>query len=159
MEPMVIGPTGVAVICAMDAWSRFRAKHNIRDPFWDVQMENFSAKCERTVINGVECTTIHTEKPDKIQLEPGELDRYNDLRDKFMAAYIFSTDGYETLCRTQYKILKDWFLPCEDPNGQCSTECRYYHEDCSTSNIEKNYPSEFADIFEFIKEELEDKKC
>lgn len=152
----IVGETGSAIICAQEAWSRFRAKHGIRDPFWDVQMKNFSAKCEEVIINGVKCTQIHSERPDTIKLESGELERYNDLHDKFMAAYIFSTSGYETLCRTQYKILKDWFRPCEDPTGRCSFECLYYYEDCSIADRERNYPSEFADIFAFIKEELED---
>ncbi|MCM1323961.1 MAG: hypothetical protein NC218_07355 [Acetobacter sp.] len=151
---MVVGPVGAAIICAEEAWSRFRAEKGIRDPFWDVKMKNFGAKCEKVIIRGVECTQIHTDRPDIVHLEPGELERYNDLHDKFMAAYIFSIEGYDTLCRTQYKILKDWFRPCEGPDGQCSIDCKLYYEDCSQD--ERTYPSEFADIFEFVKKDLEE---
>lgn len=156
---MIVSGTNAAILCAEDAWQEFRKQQGIRDPFWDVKMKNFRAKCEKVVINGVECTQLHSDRPDLIKLEPGEVERYNDLHDKFMTAYIFATEGYETLCRTQYKILKDWFRPCEDPSGQCSLECIHYFEDCGKLDSERNYPAEFADIFNFIKKELRDEEC
>lgn len=153
---MVVGPVSAAILCAEDAWARFRAEQNIRDPFWDVEMKNFRAKTKKIVVNGVECTQIDTSKPNVVQLDPGEKERYRDLHDKFVATYIFSTSGFDTLSRTQYKHFCDWFRPCEDQSGQCSVDCLVYYEDCGRKkNI---FPGEFAAIFEFIKKELEEEE-
>ncbi len=153
---MMIGLVGAAILCAEDAWAQFRKEKGLRDPFWDVKMENFRAKCRRDKIRGVECISIDTDKPDIIQLEPDEIERYNDLHDKFVASYLFFNNGFEVLCRTQYKNLKDWFLPCDGPDGQCHMGCNRFGEpDCRYK--ECIYPGEFADIFDFIKKDSEDK--
>lgn len=77
-----------------------------------------------------------------------------DLRRKFIAAYIFMAEGFQTLLCSPYKDMKDYFRPCDGADGQCCMECKYFREqDYERCRSHENYYSdEIKEIIDWLSE-------
>lgn len=153
---MVVGKVGAAQLCAEDVWRSYAKSIGLRDP-WKVRMKNFRNKCSEVTINGVRGTRINMDIPDKIQLEPGEMENYARLKDMFTAAYIFHNCGFEYIDRdfNNWGDSAHMFNPCDGYDCQCTMFCpRFGQPDCYQSPSQ--FEREHADMWEAILKDDED---